>query len=106
MSQRPEKCVEAPAGHGASAGRLGERELAILAFERRWWRYAGAKEEAIHRQFSISPTAYYQALGRLIDDPRALEADAMLVKRLQRQRAARRRRRITPPLGAEQPGGG
>jgi Protein of unknown function (DUF3263) len=74
-------------------GPLGERERAVLAFERHWWRHAGAKEEAIRRQFGVGPTAYYQLLSRLIDDPAAMAHDPMLVKRLQRQRASRRRQR-------------
>jgi hypothetical protein len=65
----------------------------VLAFERRWWRHAGAKEEAIRREFGIGPTAYYQLLSRLLDDPAASAYDPMLVKRLQRQRASRRRQR-------------
>ncbi len=77
----------------ATAASLPERDRAVLAFERQWWKYAGAKEEAIRRQFGVSPTAYYQLLSRLIDDPTALTTDPMLVKRLQRQRAARRRQR-------------
>jgi hypothetical protein len=88
------------------AGRLGEREVRILVFERQWWRHAGAKEEAIRRTFGIGPTAYYQLLSRLIDDPAALAHDPMLVKRLQRQRAARRRQRASRRLGLEGPTGG
>jgi Protein of unknown function (DUF3263) len=75
------------------ASPLGEREQRVLAFERQWWRHAGAKEEAIRREFGVGPTAYYQLLSRLIDDPAATAHDPMLVKRLQRQRASRRRRR-------------
>ena len=82
-------------------GALDERERGVLAFERQWWRHAGAKEEAIRREFGIGPTAYYQLLSRLIDDPAAIAYDPMLVKRLQRQRASRRRqrsgRRLSPP---------
>ena len=74
-------------------GPLGERERGVLAFERHWWRHAGAKEEAIRREFGVGPTAYYQLLSRLIDDPAAIAHDPMLVKRLQRQRASRRRQR-------------
>jgi hypothetical protein len=77
----------------ATSASPSERDRAVLAFERQWWKYAGAKEEAIRRQFGISPTAYYQLLSRLIDEPAALAADPMLVRRLQRQRAARRRQR-------------
>jgi hypothetical protein len=83
------------------AGSLGDRERTVLVFERQWWRHAGAKEEAIRREFGIGPTAYYQLLSRLIDDPAAIAYDPMLVKRLQRQRASRRRqrsgRRLSPP---------
>jgi Protein of unknown function (DUF3263) len=89
-----------------AAGILGERERGMLAFERQWWRHAGAKEEAIRRTFGVGPTAYYQQLSRLLDDPAALAHDAMLVKRLQRQRAARRRRRASRTLGLQGPTGG
>ena len=85
---------------------LEERERGILLFERQWWRHAGAKEEAIRRRFGIGPTAYYQLLSRLIDDPAALAHDPMLVKRLQRQRAARRRQRASRRLGVQGPTGG
>ena len=84
-------------GAEAPATPLGERERRVLEFERHWWRHAGAKEEAIRRQFDLGPTTYYQFLSRLIDEPGALAHDPMLVKRLQRQRAARRRRRARAP---------
>jgi Protein of unknown function (DUF3263) len=84
----------------AEATPAPERMSAVLAFERQWWKYAGAKEEAIRRQFGISPTAYYQLLSRLIDEPAALAADPMLVKRLQRQRASRRRQRAARVVAA------
>jgi hypothetical protein len=82
---------------------LGERERGVLAFERQWWRHAGAKEEAIRREFGIGPTAYYQLLSRLLDHPAALAVDPMLVKRLQRQRAARRRQRASRRLDLRPP---
>jgi len=82
---------------------LTDRDRAVLAFERQWWKYAGAKEEAIRREFGMSPTAYYQLLTTLIDDPSALQADPMLVKRLQRQRASRRRQRATRASEAPSP---
>jgi hypothetical protein len=96
-----------PAGEqdAAPAGPLGERERDVLAFERQWWRHAGAKEEAIRRQFGVGPTAYYQLLSRLIDDPAAIAYDPMLVKRLQRQRASRRRQRSRHRPGQHPSGG-
>lgn len=79
----------ATAGSGPPG--LDERSAAILAFERQWWARAGAKEEAIRRQFKLSPTMYYQLLCRLIDDPAAERAEPMLIRRLRQQRAARSR---------------
>ena len=35
---------------------LGRRDRDILAFERQWWQYAGAKEQAIKDRFDLSPT--------------------------------------------------
>ncbi len=37
---------------------LSSREHDILAFERQWWKYAGAKEDAIKELFSMSATRY------------------------------------------------
>lgn len=49
---------------------LTRREHDILAFERQWWKYAGAKEDAIKDLFSLSATRYYQVLNALVDRPR------------------------------------
>ena len=68
---------------------LSRQEHEMLAFERQWWRYAGAKEQAIREQFGISATRYYQALNNVIDRPEALAADPMLVKRLRRLRSGK-----------------
>lgn len=65
---------------------LSDRDLAFLAFEGQWRRHAGAKEEAIRAEFSMTPARYYQLLGRLIDTPEALAHDPMLVRRLRRRR--------------------
>ncbi|HSV64624.1 MAG TPA: DUF3263 domain-containing protein [Mycobacteriales bacterium] len=80
---------------------LTRRERDILAFERQWWRYAGAKEQAIRDLFAMSATRYYQVLNTLIDTPQALAHDPMLVKRLRRLRASRQRARSARRLGIE-----
>ncbi len=80
---------------------LTRRERDILAFERQWWRYAGAKEQAIRDLFSMSSTRYYQVLNSLIDQADALAHDPMLVKRLRRLRATRQRQRSARRLGIE-----
>ncbi|MBE1515284.1 MULTISPECIES: DUF3263 domain-containing protein [Nesterenkonia] len=74
---------------------ISEQEKKILGLERQWWKYAGAKDEAITEQLAMSAVAYYQALNRLIDTEAALAHDPMLVKRLRRQREARHRARAT-----------
>lgn len=76
---------------------LSEREREILGFERQWWKYAGAKEEAVRELFGISATRYYQMLNSLIDRPEALAHDPMLVKRLRRMRSARHQARSSRP---------
>ncbi len=83
------------------AGALPERDRDILAFERQWWQYAGAKEQAIRDLFGMSTTRYYQVLNALIDRPEAVAADPMLVKRLRRLRATRQRARSARRLGIE-----
>ncbi|HSN06615.1 MAG TPA: DUF3263 domain-containing protein [Candidatus Angelobacter sp.] len=80
---------------------LSDRDRAILEFERQWWKYAGAKEQAIRDLFDMSATRYYQVLNSLLDNPAALEADPMLVKRLRRMRASRQRARSARRLGIE-----
>ena len=78
---------------------LTDREREILAFERHWWKYAGAKEQAVRELFDMSATRYYQVLNALIDSGEALEHDPMLVKRLRRVRQTRQRARSARRLG-------
>ncbi|NHN55584.1 DUF3263 domain-containing protein [Calidifontibacter sp. DB0510] len=78
---------------------LSAKERQILDFERTWFKLQGSKEDAIREQLGLSSTRYYQALNALIDNPEALKADALLVKRLRRLRAARMRQRNARRLG-------
>ena len=84
---------------GAAASALTDRDRRILDFERQWWKFAGAKEQAIRELFDMSGTRYYQLLNTLIDSTDALAYDPMLVKRLRRMRAARQRARSARRLG-------
>lgn len=80
---------------------LSDRDREVLAFERQWWKYAGAKEQAIRELFDMSATRYYQVLNALIDSPAALAHDPMLIKRLRRMRQSRQRARTARRLGVE-----
>jgi Protein of unknown function (DUF3263) len=72
---------------------LSEREQQILSFESRWWKHAGAKEQAIRDTFALSSTRYYQLLNGVLDNPAAMEHDPVLVGRLRRLRSTRARTR-------------
>jgi len=72
---------------------LTDADKRILAFERGWWRFPGAKEREILEVFGLPATRYYQLLNELIDRPDAAEFDPALVARLRRQRTRRRKMR-------------
>jgi hypothetical protein len=72
---------------------LTEREEQILVFERKWWKHAGSKEQAVRDTFGLSATRYYQLLNGLLDNPAAMEQDPVLVARLRRLRSTRARTR-------------
>jgi hypothetical protein len=86
---------------GKTVSELDRRDREILAFEAQWWKYAGAKEQAIHELFDMSATRYYQVLNALIDKPAAQSVDPLLVKRLRRLRASRQKTRAARRLGFE-----
>ncbi len=103
MADDPTRVVSPPRTEGSGevsaqvpASGLSRREHEMLAFERHWWRQAGAKETAIRDRFGVTPTRYYQVLNALVDRPDALAADPLLVRRLRRLRLARQRTRSSP----------
>ncbi|WP_235997783.1 DUF3263 domain-containing protein [Aestuariimicrobium ganziense] len=69
---------------------LSEREAEILDFERSWWAASRSKDDEIRERFELSSTRYHQILNALLDNPAAMAHDALLVKRLRRQRDLRR----------------
>ena len=94
-AEQPEPDAPAPADQVALTSKvaLTERELLILAFESKWWKHAGSKEQAIRDNFGLSSTRYYQILNGLLDSPAALEQDPVLIGRLRRLRSTRARTR-------------
>ena len=93
----PDAVGEVDAQEAAASG-LSDRDREILAFERQWWKYSGAKEQAVRELFDMTATRYYQVLNALIDSPAALAHDPMLVKRLRRMRSTRQRARTARRL--------
>src|SRR3954452_23449678 len=78
---------------------LSERDREILNFERQWWKYAGAKEQAVRDKFDMSSTRYYQVLNALIDRPEWLFSAPLPARRPRRLRAPRQRARSARRLG-------
>lgn len=90
---RVEQEPRVPAPRAEEPAELTEREQQILAFEGKWWKHAGSKEQAIRDTFGLSTTRYYQLLNGLLDNPAALAHDPVLIGRLRRLRSTRARTR-------------
>jgi hypothetical protein len=76
-----------------AADGLSARDAAVLDIAAGNWTAAGPRERAIRERLGMSPTAYFQLLNALLDDPRALAHDPVTVNRLRREREARREQR-------------
>lgn len=81
--------LSVPTANVPAMQQLTDTETAVLDFEDHWWKFAGAKESAIHDTFAWSPTRHYQVLNELLDRPEALAYAPMLVRRLLRLRDQR-----------------
>lgn len=80
-----------------AAGALTELETAVLDLESSgWWKYRGAKEQAIYDRIGCSTTRYYQLLAALIRNDTAHRAYPQLVARLRRVRDEYLQRRAAP----------
>ncbi|MCT1458419.1 DUF3263 domain-containing protein [Aestuariimicrobium sp. p3-SID1156] len=77
---------------------LSDRDAAILAFEKSWWAADASKASEIRERFNMSTTAYHQILNGLLDNPHALAAEPLLVKRLRRLRESRQKARSASRL--------
>jgi len=73
---------------------LSDGDRSLLEFEENWWQRPGPKAEAIRRRFGISASAYYRRLAVLVDSDDALDHAPLVVRRLRRQRTARRKTRF------------
>lgn len=78
---------------------LSVRDTMTLDFERKRFKYAGAKEAQIRELFGESATRYHQRLNHLVDRPAALAYAPTTVNRLRRLRAARQRQRGARQVG-------
>lgn len=72
---------------------LSDRDRAILDLERSWWSESGTKASAIKARLDLSPARYYELLDSLLGSAEADAYDPLVVRRLRRSRAMRRRAR-------------
>ena len=64
---------------------LTDLERAMIALEKRHWKYQGTKEKAI-TALGLTPIAYYQKLNTMIDSQRVIAAEPILMHRLREVR--------------------
>ena len=64
---------------------LTDLERAMIALEKRHWKYQGTKEKAI-TALGLTPIAYYQKLNTMIDSQRVIAAEPILMHRLRELR--------------------
>ena len=75
---------------------LTAEDREILAFERHWWTFPGAKETQTRERFGLTIAHYSNRLNWIIEQDEALELDPLVVRRL-------RRRRSGPPVARRRP---
>lgn len=68
---------------------LNDTEKQIIDFAARWWKYAGAQEQAIRDTFDVGGTRFWQQLNDLLDRPAALAYDPVTINRYRRMREQR-----------------
>jgi hypothetical protein len=71
-----------------------DRDKQILEFEESWWTRPGSKADAVRSHLEMSPARYYRRLASLLDSEEAMAHAPMVVRRLRRRRAERRRERF------------
>lgn len=76
-----------------TAEELSERDRAVLDLAARTFSGPGPRERAVRERLGLTPTAYFQLLNSLLDDPRALRYDPVTVSRLRRDRDTKRSER-------------
>lgn len=64
---------------------LTDLERAMIALEKRHWKYQGTKEKAI-TALGLTPIAYYQKLNTMIDSQRVIAAEPILMHHLREVR--------------------
>lgn len=68
---------------------MTEIEMAILDFEREWWRHAGSRDREVSQRWGMSAPEYDRRLAAIAVRSEAMAYDPLTVRRI--------RRRLVPP---------
>ena len=68
-------------------------EMAMLDFEREWWRHAGTRDDEVQQRWGLTAAEYGGRLIGIALRPEAMEYDPLTVRRI--------RRRLVPPSSTE-----
>jgi hypothetical protein len=60
-------------------------EMAMLDFEREWWRHAGAKDEEVLQRWGLRAAEYSDRLIGIALLPEAMAYDPLTVRRIRRR---------------------
>jgi Protein of unknown function (DUF3263) len=82
---------------------LSDRDRAVLDFEGSWWIEHTSKADALKARLGLSRTRYRQILAVLADSAEAERYAPLVIRRLRRDRAQRRRARYERPLAGGRP---
>jgi len=72
---------------------LSEQERAVLDLERTWWKDGRNKAAAVRARLGLSLSRYNQLLSRLASNKDAEAYDPLVVARVRKAKADRRRRK-------------
>lgn len=76
---------------------LSEQERAVLDLERTWWKDGCNKAAAVRARLGLSLSRYNQLLSRLASNKDAEVYDPLVVARVRKAQAERRRRKAGAP---------
>jgi hypothetical protein len=64
---------------------MTDTEMAILDFERQWWRHAGARDQEVTQLWGMTASEYDSRLLAIAVRPEAMTYDPVTVRRIRRR---------------------
>jgi hypothetical protein len=64
---------------------MTDTEMAILDFERQWWRHAGTRDQEVTQLWGMTASEYDSCLLAIAVRPEAMTYDPVTVRRIRRR---------------------